>query len=101
MPTPRKGASLDLSVRRLQVLSAPIVVNKSAITGFVLALALVAALIFAVVAVHEFNYHSAHPYGSGPSLEIAWGGVAGVLLSIAVGAIGLLVARESSESGLR
>jgi uncharacterized membrane protein len=49
-----------------------------------LGLALTAAVIFAVVAIKEFAYASAHPYAYGPANNIAWGALAGALLSTAV-----------------
>ncbi len=53
-----------------------------ALTGFALALAAVAGLVFAGVAVHELNYASAHPYAYGPAKVIAWAACAGALLSV-------------------
>jgi hypothetical protein len=64
--------------------------NRSAISGAVMALSAVSAIIFLVVGIHEFAYDSAHPYAAGPSLEIAWGGIAGALISVAVGLLAVL-----------
>lgn len=50
----------------------------------VLALSLVAALVFAGVALHEINYASNHPFAFGPAHVIAWGAGAGALLAAAV-----------------
>jgi hypothetical protein len=36
--------------------------SRSALGGAVVALAIVAAIVFAGVAVHELNYASGHPY---------------------------------------
>lgn len=67
--------------------------NRSTIAGAVIALSAVSAIIFLIVGIHEFNYDSAHPYAAGPSLEIAWGGIAGALISVAVGLVGLVLSR--------
>jgi hypothetical protein len=40
------------------------------------------------VAIHAFDYASGHPYAYGPAKVIAWGGVAGVVVSIGVGLLG-------------
>jgi hypothetical protein len=53
----------------------------------------VAALVFLGVAIHELNYASGHPYAYGPAKVIAWAAGAGALLSLAVGALGFVVAR--------
>lgn len=52
--------------------------------GAVMALAVVAALAFAGVAVHELTYASGHPHAYGPAKVIATAAGAGALLSIAV-----------------
>jgi len=57
------------------------------VVAFVLALAVVAALVFAGVRVDELNYASNHPYAYGPAKVIAWGAGAGALLSAAVGVL--------------
>jgi hypothetical protein len=69
-------------------------VNRNALGGAVIAIAAVAALVFAGVAVHELDYASSHPYAYGPAKVIAWGGGAGALLSVAVGILGLIIVRS-------
>jgi hypothetical protein len=54
----------------------------------VVTLAIVAGIVFAGVAVHEFNYAGGHPHAYGPAKVIAWGGVAGAVVSVAVGLLG-------------
>jgi hypothetical protein len=49
-----------------------------------LGLAIVSAVIFAIVAIEEFSYAATHPDAYGPAKNIAWGAVAGTLLSAAV-----------------
>ena len=68
--------------------------NHYALGGAVIAIAAVAALVFAGVAVHELGYASSHPYAYGPAKVIAWGGGAGALLSVAVGILGLIIIRS-------
>jgi hypothetical protein len=68
-------------------------VNRSALGGAVIAMSAVAALVFLGVAIHELNYASGHPYAYGPAKVIAWAAGAGALLSLAVGALGFVVAR--------
>jgi hypothetical protein len=46
--------------------------------------AIVAALLFGYVAIHEWTYAIDHPNAYGPAKVIAVAGLAGVLLSIAV-----------------
>jgi hypothetical protein len=58
--------------------------SRGAISGAAMALAVVAAVGFIGVAIHEFNYASDHPYAYGPAKVIAWGGCAGAVLSVAV-----------------
>jgi hypothetical protein len=58
--------------------------SRSALGGGVIALAVIAAVVFAGVAIHELNYASGHPHAYGPAKVIAWGGGAGAVLSIAV-----------------
>jgi hypothetical protein len=67
--------------------------TRTALGGAVIALALVAAVGFIGVAVHEFNYASDHPYAYGPAKVIAWGGCAGALLCAAVGLVGFALTR--------
>jgi hypothetical protein len=58
--------------------------NRGSVGGAVIALAVIAAVVFAGVAIHELNYASGHPHAYGPAKVIAWGGGAGAVLSIAV-----------------
>jgi hypothetical protein len=60
-----------------------------------MALALVAAVVFVGVAVHELNYASDHPYAYGPAKVIAWGAVAGGLLGVAMGLVGYALTRRT------
>jgi hypothetical protein len=46
---------------------------SSAALGGVLALALLALVLFTGVAIHELSYASDHPYAYGPAKVIAWG----------------------------
>ena len=59
--------------------------NRGAIGGAAIALAVLAAVVFAGVGIHELSYASDHPHAYGPAKVIAWGAGAGVLLSVAVG----------------
>ena len=59
--------------------------DRSTTRGVVIALAAVAAVIFAGVALHELSYAGDHPYSYGPAKVIAWAAGAGALLSAAVG----------------
>ena len=59
-----------------------------------MAIAAVAAVIFAGVAIHEFDYASGHPYAYGPAKVIAWGGAAGAVLGIAVIMLGFALVRD-------
>jgi hypothetical protein len=59
----------------------------------VVALAAVAAVVFAGVAVHELNYAADHPFAYGPAKVIAWASGAGALLSVAVAMLAFSVAR--------
>ena len=56
-------------------------------------IAAVAAIAFAVVAIHELDYASAHRYAYGPAKVIAWAGGAGALLAIAVAILGFALQR--------
>ena len=67
--------------------------SRSALGGAVIALAVVAAVVFVGVAVHELNYASGHPYAYGPAKVIAWGAGAGALLSLAVAVLGYALTR--------
>lgn len=68
--------------------------NRNALGGVVMAIAAIAALVFAGVAIHELDYASGHPYAYGPAKVIAWAGGAGALLSVAVGLLGFALARS-------
>lgn len=68
--------------------------GRHALGGVVVALAVVAAIGFVVVAVHEFNYASGHPYAYGPAKVIAWGALAGAVLAIAVALAGYAFTQE-------
>jgi len=58
--------------------------SPGALARLVIALAVVAAIIFAGVTLTELNYASGHPYAYGPAKIIAWAAGAGVVLSLAV-----------------
>jgi len=68
--------------------------SRSALGVAVVALAIVAAIVFVGVAVHELNYASGHPYASGPAKVIAWGAGAGAVLSVAVALLGYALTRS-------
>jgi hypothetical protein len=70
--------------------------RHSTLGGAVIVVAIVAACIFGGVAVREFNYASGHPYAYGPAKVIAWGGVAGVVVSVGVGLLGYALTQFSS-----
>lgn len=67
--------------------------------GVVIALAIVAAAVFAGVAIHELNYASSHPYKYGPAHVIAWGAGAGALLSVAVALLAYALMRGDRGTG--
>ena len=69
--------------------------RSSALGGAVIVIAIVAACIFGGVAVHEFDYASGHLYAYGPAKVIAWGGVAGVVVSVGVGLLGYALTQFS------
>lgn len=71
--------------------------NRQALGGVIVALALVAAIGFGVVAMHEFNYASDHAYAYGPAKVIAWGALTGALLAIAVALAGYALTREGRD----
>lgn len=54
----------------------------------------IAAAAFAGVAVHEWDYKSAHPYAYGPAAVITVAGGAGALLGLAVGWILIALHRD-------
>jgi hypothetical protein len=64
-----------------------------AVGGAVIALAVVAAVVFAGVGIHEFGYASDHPYAFGPAKVIAWAAGAGALLSVAVALLAFSLTR--------
>ncbi len=60
-------------------------------------LSLLAAVVFAGVAIHELNYASAHPYAYGPAKVIPWGGGAGTVLAITVALVGFALSRRPED----
>jgi hypothetical protein len=70
-------------------------VKRETASGAAVALALVAALVFAGVAVNELSYASAHPYAYGPAKVIATAAGAGALLSLAVALLAYSVLRQA------
>ena len=73
--------------------------TRTAIAGSAVALAVVAAIGFIGVGIHEFNYASDHPYAYGPAKVIAWGGCAGAVLSVAVALLAFSLTRSEPGSG--
>jgi hypothetical protein len=69
--------------------------TPSSLLGVTFALALVAAVMFVGVAIHEIAYASNHPYQYGPAHVIAWGAGAGALLSSSVSLLAFAVMRSS------
>jgi hypothetical protein len=67
--------------------------TRSAVAGAAMALAVVAAIGFIGVAIHEFDYASDHPYAFGPAKVIAWGGCAGAVLAAAVALLAFALTR--------
>jgi hypothetical protein len=67
-----------------------------ALGGFVLALAIVALIVFAAVGIHELQFASDHSFRYGPAKVIASAAGGGVLLSAAVATIGAALARLPS-----
>jgi hypothetical protein len=67
----------------------------STLGGAVIALAVVAAVVFVGIAVHELNYVSGHPYAYGPAKVIAWGGGADALACLAIALIGYELTRRA------
>jgi hypothetical protein len=68
--------------------------NEAAVFGAVAAIAVIAAVVFAGVGIHELNYASDHPYAYGPAKVIAWGAGAGVLLALAVAGLAVALLRR-------
>ena len=56
-------------------------------------LSVVALVIFAGVAIHEWSYASGHPHAYGPAKVIAWAGVGGAVLSAAFGMLTVALMR--------
>jgi uncharacterized membrane protein len=67
--------------------------------GWILALVAVAALTFAGVAVHEWDYKNAHPYAYGPAVVIAAASAAGIVLAIAFVWFVIETMREQERGG--
>ncbi len=67
--------------------------SAGAVGGAVIALSLVALVVFVGVAIDELQYVGDHPYRYGPAKVIAWGAGAGAVLSVAVGLIGWALTR--------
>jgi hypothetical protein len=72
--------------------------GRYALGGVVLALAIIAAIGFVAVAIHEFGYASDHPYAFGPAKVIAWGALAGAVLAIAVALVGFVLSRDGRDA---
>jgi hypothetical protein len=72
--------------------------SRPAIAGFVIALAIVGAAVFAGVAIHELQYASDHRYRYGPAKVIASCSAGGVVLSVAVGLVGYCLIRGTDRS---
>lgn len=68
-----------------------------ALGGVVVACALVAAVVFGGVAVHELGYASDHPHAYGPAKVIAWTACAGGLLALAVALAGWALIRSGDD----
>jgi hypothetical protein len=70
--------------------------SRASVGGAVIAFAVVAAVIFVGVAVHELSYASGHPYAYGPAKVVAWAGAAGTLLALAVTGLAVALLRRES-----
>lgn len=68
--------------------------NEAALFGAVAAVALIAAVVFAGVGIHELSYASDHPYAYGPAKVIAWGAGAGALLALTVAGLAACLLRR-------
>jgi hypothetical protein len=66
---------------------------RNTLSGAIMALSAVAAVVFAYVGIHELTYAGDHPYAYGPAHVIAWGAGAGVVLAVAVGLVGYALTR--------
>jgi hypothetical protein len=62
-------------------------------------LAVVSALLFGGVAIHEWMYASSHPYAYGPAKVIAWAALAGFLLTPTIYWAALTLQRLDKELG--
>jgi len=71
--------------------------SRATLTGAVIALAAVAAIVFVGVTIEELSYASGHPYAYGPAKVIAWGAGAGAVLSIAVGLLAFSLTRGAGQ----
>jgi hypothetical protein len=70
--------------------------SHAAAFGAVAAVAVISAVVFAGVGIHELNYASDHPYAYGPANVIAWGAGAGALLALAVAGLAMALLRRGS-----
>jgi hypothetical protein len=71
--------------------------TRASIGAIVIACALIAAVVFAGVGIHELNYASDHPFQFGPAKVIATASGAGALLSLAVAALGYALTRSDDR----
>jgi hypothetical protein len=71
--------------------------RSATLLGGVIALAVVAAIVFVGVLIQELTYVSDHPYAYGPAKVIAWGAGAGAALSVAVGLLAYALTRDSTH----
>jgi len=67
----------------------------------VIALAAVAAIVFAGVAIHEISYAHNHPDAYGPAYVIAWAAGAGALLAVSVAALAVALTRAEARDAER
>jgi hypothetical protein len=70
--------------------------DDAAVFGAVAAVAVIAAVVFAGVGIHELSYASDHPHAYGPAKVIAWGACAGALLALAVAGLAFALLRRTS-----
>lgn len=71
--------------------------RRGTLSGAVIALALLAAIVFIGVAVNELSYASSHAYAYGPAKVIAWAACAGAVLSVAVSLLAYAAIRETES----
>lgn len=71
--------------------------SRAALGGVVIALAVLAGVVFAGVAIYELRYVSDHPFKYGPAKVIAWAAGAGALLALAVAAVGFHLTRAGES----